>query len=62
MADQDGSMPARYALNSSKTTSTVKITSFNKSTGGNYGAGGCRVNCSDPGDHNTGSSTTMENW
>jgi hypothetical protein len=60
MADQDGSMPARYALNSSKTTSTVKITSFNKSTGGNYSENGaCQVNC---GHHSSGSNANMENW
>ncbi len=59
MADQDGTMPARYALNSSKTTTTVKITSYTKSTGGNYSTSNCRTSC---GEHSTGSSTTMENW
>jgi hypothetical protein len=59
MADQDGTMPARYALNSTISTTTVKLTSFTKSTGGNYGESACRVNC---GHHSSGSSGTMENW
>jgi hypothetical protein len=59
MADQDGTMPARYALNSSKTTTTVKITSYTKSTGGNYSESACRTSC---GEHSTGTSTSMENW
>ena len=59
MADEDGVMPARYALNSSKTTTTVHITSFTKSSSTSYGESACRTDC---GHHSSGSSTTMENW
>ena len=59
MADEDGVMPARYALNSSKTTTTVHITSFTKSSSTSYGESACRTDCRH---HSSGSSTTMENW
>ena len=58
MADEDGVMPARYALNSSKSTTTVKVTSYTK-TSGTYSTGNCRTTC---GEHSSGSSATMENW
>ena len=59
IADQDGSMPARYALNSSKSTTIVKVTSFTKSSTTSYGTGNCRTSC---GEHSSGTSTSMENW
>ena len=58
IADADGNMPGRYALNSTVSTTTVKITSFTKWTN-NYPQGNCRVNC---GHHSSGSNTNMENW
>lgn len=59
IADEDGTMPARYALNSSISTTTVKMTSFTKSTSASYGESACRTDC---GHHSSGSSTSMENW
>jgi len=59
IADEDGAMPARYALNSTKSTTTVHITSFTKSSSASYGESACRTDC---GHHSSGSSTSMENW
>ena len=60
IADADGNMPSRYALNNTISSSTVKVTSFTKSTT-SYGEGACRASCGGD-NHSSGSSGTMENW
>ncbi len=56
IADQNGTMPARYAYNSNK--NNVQITSINKRASGSYGEGDCGARC-DTGKHPL---STGENW